>query len=85
MLISAVTQAQTTYTYEGKSYSVVVGPKGGKYIILADGTKHYLATDRKTVIQGNNVLYNGVSYPIVIGPKGGKYFIYKGSKVYLKK
>lgn len=66
--------AQGQYNYKGKLYKIETGSKGGHYIKLEDGTKHYLTTitvnpDKKTAT------YNGKQYTIQYGTKGGRYIM----------
>ena len=86
LLVATLTgHAQATHSYQGKTYTVQIGPKGGKYIMLSDGTKHYIAQDLQVVVSGNNAIYNGQTFPLLDGPKGGKYFVYKGTRKYVPK
>lgn len=84
-MLTLTLQSQTAVTYQGKSYAVQVGSKGGKYILLQDGTKHYIAQDSKVVVSGNTATYLGKSYPITTGSKGGRYFVVNGNKHYITK
>lgn len=75
-------------TYQDSTYTVHVGPKGGKYIWLKSGEKHYLSEGTKTgqrpvILSNGKAEYKGKQYDVQIGPKGGQYIIVDGKKIYI--
>lgn len=81
----AQTNTTSTCTYNGNVYDLHTGSRGGKFIILEDHTKHYIASETSGIkVVGSEAIYHGVKYPIQTGSRGGKYIIVGNTKSYIK-
>lgn len=85
--LSFTDTGQSTFEYKDSTYTVCTGPKGGKFIVLKDGEKHYIKSTWEGAKDNGDgtATYKGQKYPITVGPKGGRYIIVNNKKIYLKK
>lgn len=80
-----------TVNYKHQTYNVHTGTKGGKFIILQDSSRHYIASSERVRSvsspkdNGNGTAkYKDADYKIWVGSRGGRYIVYNGNKIYLK-